>query len=313
MLAAAANATIPADYQPNVFEAAWLRLFENSSNPAVTLAVVMFIWHEIVYFGRFLPYWILDQIPYFQRYKIQPVQHNTDAVWKVVVHALKSQLFIQLPMLFTFYPTAMTLGMRFLQVPFPSLTTIALQNLYFMFMDDTYHYFAHRAMHWGPLYKHIHKFHHEYQAPFGLTAEYTHWIEVLVVGVGFFVGPLSWAVVTRDTPDALHVVSMAVWLAVRLITTVDDHSGYDFPWSIHHYLPFWGGADFHDYHHMAFVGNYSATFRHWDWLFGTDVGYRKHSAKIRAARKAKIAAAAAAAGGAGAGGAGGVKKEVKAE
>ncbi|KAJ3102808.1 C-4 sterol methyl oxidase [Phlyctochytrium planicorne] len=287
------NATIPVGYTPNVFESAWLKLFENNEHPAITLAFVLFIWHEVVYFGRFLPYMILDKIPYFQRYRIQPVETKPEQVRKVVWHALKSQVFVQLPMMFSFHPTAIFLGMNFLTVPFPSLWTIAAQNLYFMFMEDTYHYFTHRAMHWGPLYKHIHKLHHEYQAPFGLTAEYAHTLEVLVLGLGFFIGPLSWAVATAGTPNALHVVSMAVWLAVRLITTVDDHSGYDFPWSIHHWIPLWGGADFHDYHHMAFIGNYSSTFRHWDWIFGTDAGYRQYSAKLRAQRKAKRAAAAA--------------------
>ncbi|KAI8843706.1 hypothetical protein BC829DRAFT_370828 [Chytridium lagenaria] len=290
---AMANSTMPIGYEPNVFEAAWLKLFENSTNPGVTLAIVMFIWHEIIYFGRFIPYWILDQIPYFQQYKIQPVEHKPVAVAKVAWHAIKSQIFVQLPMMFFFHPVAIALGMRFTEVPFPTLSTIFLQQLYFLFIEDTYHYFTHRAMHWGPLYKHIHKLHHEYQAPFGLTAEYAHTVEVLVLGQGFFLGPLTWALVTKGTPNAIHIISMAIWMAVRLITTVDDHSGYDFPWSIHHWIPFWGGADFHDYHHMAFIGNYSSTFRHWDWIFGTDSGYRAHSAKMRANRKAKAAIAAA--------------------
>jgi methylsterol monooxygenase len=31
---------------------------------------------------------------------------------------------------------------------------------------------------------------------------------------------------------------------------------------------------------MAFVGNYSSTFRHWDWIFGTDKGYNSWKAKL---------------------------------
>ncbi|KAJ3192838.1 C-4 sterol methyl oxidase [Irineochytrium annulatum] len=289
----ATNGTLPitSDYQPNAVEAAWVRLFENSSNPALTLATVMFIWHEIVYFGRFLPYLILDYIPFFQQYKIQTVPLTREQVYKVIVFVIKSQFGVQLPMLMGFYGAARFLGMRLTEVPFPTLTTIALQVAFFVFCEDAYHYFTHRAMHWGPLYKHIHKLHHEYQAPFGITAEYAHFMEVLILGIGFFVGPAIVAVATMNTPDALHVVTLAAWLAVRLITTVDDHSGYDFPWSLHHWIPFWAGADFHDYHHMAFVGNYSSTFRHWDWLFGTDKGYKEHSARLRAARKAKKAVA----------------------
>ncbi len=102
-------------------------------------------------------------------------------------------------------------------------------------------YFAHRALHWGPLYKHIHKLHHEFSAPFGIAAEYAHPAETLILGFGFFLGPLAWVWATRD----LHVVTVAAWLALRLVQTVDSHCGYDFPWSLHHYLPFWAGAEFH--------------------------------------------------------------------
>ncbi len=41
--------------------------------------------------------------------------------------------------------------------------------LFFVF-EDMFHYFAHRALHYGPLYKNIHKMHHEFSAPFGLVS-----------------------------------------------------------------------------------------------------------------------------------------------
>ncbi|KAJ3413931.1 C-4 sterol methyl oxidase [Chytridiales sp. JEL 0842] len=283
-MAATYNGT-SSSYTPNALESLWLQTFATASNPAITLGAVMFVLHEIVFFGRYLPYMIMEKIPFFAKYKIQPTKKVTsEQFWKVVWHSIRSQLFVQLPMVTFFYPTAMAVGMRFLDVPFPTLTTLFLQQLYFVFCEDTFHYFVHRAMHWGPLYKHIHKIHHEYQAPFGLTAEYAHTLEVLVLGQGFFIGPMTWSLATKGTPNALHVLSVMIWMCVRLILTIDDHSGFDFPWSLHHYLPFWGGADFHDYHHMAFIGNYSSTFRHWDWIFGTDKGYKAWVAKRKAAK-----------------------------
>ena len=65
------------------------------------------------------------------------------------------------------------------QVPFPSWQTIAGQVALFFIFEDAFHFFAHQALHWGPLYKHIHKIHHKYSAPFGLAAEYAHPAEVL--------------------------------------------------------------------------------------------------------------------------------------
>jgi len=60
----------------------------------------------------------------------------------------------------------------------------------------------------------------------------------------------------------------------------------DFPWSLHHILPFWSGADHHDFHHMAFTNNYSTSFRWWDRIFGTDNKYREYKQKLKAAKEA---------------------------
>ena len=240
------------------------------------LAVVLFIWHEVVFIGRYIPYLIADFVPFLQKYKIQQDKHVPFDQWlKCVRHVLFYQVVLELPMMMGFHPVAMALGMKFLQVPFPSWTQISLANVFFLIMEDFYQYFAHRLLHWGILYKKIHKLHHEYSAPFGLASQYAHPLETLILGLGFFVGPLAWCLAFRD----LHVITMAVWLMVRLVQVVDSHSGYDFPWSLRHMLPVWAGADFHDYHHMAFVGNYASSFRWWDWLMGTDVAYKNWKSK----------------------------------
>lgn len=71
--------------------------------------------------------------------------------------------------------------------------------------------------------------------------------------------------------------------------TVDDtnaHSNVDFPWSLQHILPFWSGADHHDFHHMAFTNNYSTSFRWWDRMLGTDDKYLAYRKKVDAAKAA---------------------------
>ncbi len=54
-------------------------------------------------------------------------------------------------------------------------------------IEDTWHYFVHQLLHHRRLYKYVHKIHHNFQAPFGMVAEYAHpvetfgtWIEVPV-------------------------------------------------------------------------------------------------------------------------------------
>ena len=55
---------------------------------------------------------------------------------------------------------------------------------------------------------------------------------------------------------------------------------------LHNILPFWSGAEHHDFHHMAFTNNFSTSFRWWDRIFGTDAKYRAYRARVDAAKKA---------------------------
>mmetsp|Transcript_18177 Transcript_18177/g.23436 ORF Transcript_18177/g.23436 Transcript_18177/m.23436 type:complete len:128 (-) Transcript_18177:867-1250(-) len=73
---------------------------------------------------------------------------------------------------------------------------------------------------------------------------------------------------------ARHLLTLWIWLGVRLMETVEDHSGYELPFSPTNFIPFWGGAVHHDYHHKEFEGNYASVFTIWDWVFGTDEGFR---------------------------------------
>jgi len=104
----------------------------------------------------------------------------------------------------------------------------------------------------------------------------------------------------------LHIITVYTWITLRLFQAIDAHSGYgvykfviihisifnydinplDFPWSLQHILPFWSGAEHHDFHHMAFTNNYSTSFRWWDRILGTDNKYRAYRKKVEAAKAA---------------------------
>ena len=81
---------------------------------------------------------------------------------------------------------------------------------------------AHQALHTGVLYKHIHKIHHKYSAPFGLAAEYAHPAEVMILGTGTIAGPLLYCAFRGD----LHIVTVYAWITLRLFQAIDAHSGY---------------------------------------------------------------------------------------
>jgi methylsterol monooxygenase len=183
-----------------------------------------------------------------------------------------------------FHPICQYFGLQ-ITVPFPPLWKMAYQIAVFFVLEDAWHYWNHRLLHEIPyLYKNIHKIHHQYSAPFGLAAEYASPIEVMMLGFGTVIVPILWCVVTQD----LHILTMYLWIVLRLFQAIDAHSGYDFPWSLHHFLPFWAGADHHDVHHEKFIGNYSSSFRWWDYFMETKSGsaaFKMNRAK--AAEKAK--------------------------
>lgn len=59
-------------------------------NPLIVTGVFAFLMHEIVYFGRFIPFLICDFIPYFQKYKLQEVNELIDAInGKLIDNRLK--------------------------------------------------------------------------------------------------------------------------------------------------------------------------------------------------------------------------------
>lgn len=264
----------------NYVERLWLAWYAYMQNDVLATGIMSFALHELLYFGRSIfPWMIIDCIPYFRKYKIQSQKlPSAKEQWQCAKLVLLSHFTVQLPQIWLFHPMANYSGLS-TSVPFPSLMTIAYQVAIFFFMEDTWHYWAHRALHWGPLYKNIHKMHHHFSAPFGLAAEYASPIEVMVLGFGSIGPPIIWCGITGE----LHILTMYIWIALRLFQAIDAHSGYEFPWSLHHFLPFWAGAEHHDVHHERFIGNYASSFRWWDYLLDTESG--PEAAKKRRERR----------------------------
>ncbi|KAJ2477662.1 C-4 sterol methyl oxidase [Coemansia sp. RSA 2131] len=266
--------TMPSGYTPTWAEQKWFSLFEGR-NEAITFGIIAFVVHQVVYYGRYLPYAICDYIPAMRKYKLQPDKEISDKQWwKCVRSLLVSQIFVQLPMMMFFLPAAKMIGFE-CSAPFPAWLRVAFQVSVFFVIEDFYHYWAHRLFHYGIFYKRIHKVHHEYTAPFGIAAEYAHPLETAILGQGTIAGPLFF----NYFIEQVHITTMLIWIAARLWQTVEAHCGYDFPWSASHWLPFWAGASHHDYHHMAFVDNFASTFRWWDRIFGTDNRYQAYEAR----------------------------------
>ncbi|XP_048136816.1 methylsterol monooxygenase 1-1-like isoform X2 [Rhodamnia argentea] len=210
----------------------------------------------------------------FDSFKIQPeVRLSSSEIFKCYKDVIKTFFLVFGPLQLTSYPAVKMVGIR-TGLPLPSFWEILAQLLIYLLIEDYATYWLHRWLHckWG--YEKIHRVHHEYTAPIGFAALHVHWAEILILGIPSFLGPAF-------VPG--HMITLWLWFALRQIQVIDTHVGYDLPWSPAKYIPFYGGADHHDYHH--YVGglsrsNFASVFTYCDFIYGTDKGYR-YQKKLR--------------------------------
>lgn len=268
-------------------EKLWAQWYLYWQNDVLATGLLFFLVHELMYFGRCLPWFIVDQIPYFNKYKIQPnkIPSNQEQ-WECFKSVLKSHFLVEALPIWAFHPICATLNITY-GVPFPSWKIQFAQITFFFICEDLWHYSFHRLFHWGWFYKNIHKVHHKYAAPFGLAAEYAHPAEVMALGVGTVGFPILYAFLATkyETLPPIHLFTITCWIVLRLFQAVDSHSGYDFPWSLNKFFPLWAGAEHHDDHHHYFIGNYASSFRVWDWLLSTECGDLARGKRVKIAHE----------------------------
>nr|ADN03942.1 C-4 sterol methyl oxidase [Artemisia annua] len=205
---------------------------------------------------------------YAASYKIQPkIKVSLYENFKMYLGVMRTFILLVVPILLASHPSIQMIGIR-TSLPLPSLMEVASQLLVYFLIEDYTNYWIHRFFHCKWMYHNIHVVHHEYTAPTGFATQHAHWIEILVFGIPSFLGP-------SIAPG--HMVTFLLWLALRQFEAVENHSGYDFPWTFKKYIPFSAGAEYHDYHH--YVGeksqsNFAPIFTYCDYLYGTDKGYR---------------------------------------
>lgn len=237
----------------------WARFVDGRSD-VVLFGVSSAVVVTLAFLAGTLVSWLIERRASLRPFKLQPKKQMTGADFRhAIKHVFFHKLTSELPLTFAGYPIFVALGIE-AAAPLPSaLTVIGTLALAFL-VEDAWHYFAHRALHGAWAYRRIHHVHHKYTAPFGPAANYAHPAETLFTGFGTLLA----VIVIRP-----HLFTVLVWIAVRQWQAISVHIGYDFPWRPSRFLPFVGGARFHDRHHEKFTCNYAPTFVWWDRLLGT--------------------------------------------
>jgi sterol desaturase/sphingolipid hydroxylase (fatty acid hydroxylase superfamily) len=118
------------------------------------------------------------------------------------------------------------------------------------------------------VYKFVHKKHHRFNYSIGIAAEYAHPIEDILCNIiPTFAGCLLMG---------SHVITLWPWFGLRLLETIETHSGYNFNCSPTKFLPFLNGAIRHDFHHSHNTGSFGAMTPFWDYVMGTDRNFKEY-------------------------------------
>lgn len=243
------------------------------ANDQVVFAVGSWLVHMICFWGLNGFLFMCYKYNWFRRNRIerQPFSHRIDfpssdlvreALWNNVINH-----FIVHPLVMWYvYDVFYYFGMR-VSAPLPYFTEVVRDFAAAIAINDTIFYWFHRGLHNPLVYKYIHKKHHRFNYSIGIAAEYAHPLEDLLCNViPTFAGCLLMG---------SHVTTLWLWLALRLLETIDTHSGYSFDWSPTKWLPFLNGSVRHDFHHSHNTGCYGAMTPFWDYLMGTDATYHE--------------------------------------
>ena len=162
-----------------------------------------------------------------------------------------------------------------------------LTILIVFFVHDTMFYWFHRLMHWEPLYKWIHKTHHESRDPTPFTTFHFHPVEAVLEAFAgqsilFVLILMPW-----------HESVPAIWATGMIVFNSIGHLGFEIYPSWWHKVPFLSNkttAMHHYMHHQRVRGNYALYFRFWDQVCGTEFKdyeqrYDAMFAKIKAGSK----------------------------
>jgi len=136
--------------------------------------------------------------------------------------------------------------------------------LLMILMHDTYFYWTHRAMHWKPLFKAVHKTHHLSTNPTPFAAYAFHPLEA-VIEIGIV--PL----IAFTIP--YHGTALTLFSLYSLLLNVTGHLGFElFPkgFASNKFFKWHNTSTHHNMHHRLVKCNYGLYFNIWDRLMGTN-------------------------------------------
>jgi len=247
----------------------WPKEIENEGR---FYAVVLYANHEFWFIFCNFVMWVVYKLesPFFERYKVHdkewPWKKNLEE-WHKLIKETIFYLFINhvifLPLFLIPYYYKNEAISRIDYQTLPGSFEVIIQTVFFMIVEDASFYWFHRFLHMDFIYPYIHKLHHKYVNTVSIGSEFAHPVEFVLGNV--VTTSLGAIILGKRT----HMFTYIMWMILRIAETTDGHCGYEFSWSPFRLLPMSAGSEFHNYHHLAFKGNYASFFTYWDRICNT--------------------------------------------
>ena len=200
----------------------------------VTYIAILLLVHHATYilFGTLTT--LMCVWPRFHKYKINPGEWPIDADFALIKKTLVTLMWNFIVFLPSYVIITKSLSMSKTSMAFevPSMLETVKWIPVCQLADSVWTYSTHAALHSRWLYAKFHKKHHEYRVSMGIAGEYAHPVEYFFVNIlGASLGPML-------IGKRLHFLGMASWVFFKISHTIDNHCGFDTPWSPYSVIPF---------------------------------------------------------------------------
>lgn len=235
--------------------------------------------HAVQYALYAIPFFVVFWIIFkkrFQSIRIQQVQKASSNHFKHdVLHSVSTFFVFAIMDLALGYLHSKGYTLLYFNVGEYGWPWLIISFFLVLFINDTFFYWSHRAMHHPKLFKHFHRAHHKSTDPSPFTAFAFQPSEAIVEYTMSFVLPFILP---------MHFGMLLVWQAYDMLNNVLGHLGYEvYPkaWLKLPFLKYKTTSTHHNMHHQFFKGNYALYFTWWDKWMGTEFkDYEKRHQQI---------------------------------